>query len=46
MQEGVSATVYSPIETAKSMEPYAYFPQVLQHIAIADTEDKIDTLLS
>jgi len=42
-----SAIIYSLIETAKAndLEPYAYLLQVLQHIAVADTEEKIDALL-
>lgn len=42
-----SATCYSLIETAKSngLEPYAYLQHVLQHIAAADTLEKIEALL-
>jgi transposase len=42
-----SATCYSLIETAKAngLEPYAYLHHVLQHIAAADTLEKIEALL-
>ncbi len=42
-----SATCYSLIETAKAngLEPYAYVHHVLQHIAAADTLEKIEALL-
>jgi len=42
-----SATCYSLIETAKAngLEPYAYLHHVLQHIAVADTLEKIEALL-
>ena len=42
-----SATVYSLIETAKAngLEPYAYLRHVLQHIAAADTVEKLEALL-
>ena len=42
-----SATCYSLIETAKAngLEPYAYLHHVLQHIATADTLEKIEALL-
>jgi transposase len=41
------ATCYSLIETAKAngLEPYAYLHHVLQHIAAADTLEKIEVLL-
>jgi transposase len=42
-----SATCYSLIETARAngLEPYAYLHHVLQHIAAADTLEKIEALL-
>jgi transposase len=42
-----SATCYSLIESAKAngLEPYAYLHHVLQHIAAADTLEKIEALL-
>jgi transposase len=42
-----SATCYSLIETAKAngLEPYAYLQHVLQHIAAADTVEKLEALL-
>jgi len=42
-----SATCYSLIETAKAngLEPYAYLHHVLQHIAAADTLEKLEALL-
>jgi transposase len=42
-----SATCYSLIETAKAngLEPSAYLHHVLQHIAAADTLEKIEALL-
>jgi transposase len=42
-----SATCYSLIETAKAngLEPSAYIHHVLQHIADADTLEKLETLL-
>jgi transposase len=42
-----SASCYSLIETAKAngLEPYAYLQHVLQHIAAADTVEKIEALL-
>ena len=42
-----SATVYSLIETAKAngLEPYDYLRHVLEHIAAADTAEKIEALL-
>ena len=42
-----SATCYSLIETAKAngLEPYAYLSYVLQHIAAADTVEKLEALL-
>jgi len=42
-----SASCYSLIETAKAngLEPYAYLQHVLQHIAAADTLEKIEALL-
>ena len=42
-----SATCYSLIETAKAngLEPYAYLHHVLQHVAAADTLEKIEALL-
>jgi hypothetical protein len=42
-----SATCYSLIETAKAngLEPYAYLHHVLQHIAAADTLEKVEALL-
>ena len=42
-----SATCYSLIETAKAngLEPYAYLRYVLEHIAAADTVEKIEGLL-
>jgi len=42
-----SATCYSLIETAKAngLEPYAYLSFVLQHIAAADTVEKLEALL-
>lgn len=42
-----SATVYSLIETAKAngLEPYDYLRHVLEHIAAADTVEKIEALL-
>jgi transposase len=42
-----SATVYSLIETAKAngLEPYDYLRHVLDHIAAADTVEKIEALL-
>jgi len=42
-----SATAYSLIETAKAngLEPYDYLRHVLEHIAAADTVDKIEALL-
>ena len=42
-----SATCYSLIETAKAngLEPYAYLRYVLEHIAAADTVEKIEALL-
>ena len=42
-----SATCYSLIETAKAngLEPSAYLHHVLQHIATADTLEKIEALL-
>jgi transposase len=42
-----SATIYSLIETAKAngLEPYAYLRHVLQHIATADTVEKMEALL-
>ena len=42
-----SATCYSLIETAKAngLEPSAYLQHVLQHIAEADTLEKIEALL-
>ena len=44
---GASETCYSLIETAKAngLEPYAYLHHVLQHIAAADTLEKIEALL-
>jgi len=42
-----SATCYSLIETAKAngLEPSAYIQYVLEHIATADTLEKLETLL-
>ena len=42
-----SATCYSLIETAKAngLEPYAYIRYVLEHIAAADTVEKLEMLL-
>lgn len=42
-----SATCYSLIETAKAngLEPYAYIRHVLEHIATADTVEKLEMLL-
>jgi transposase len=42
-----SATCYSLIETAKAngLEPYDYLHHVLQHIAAADTVEKLEALL-
>jgi len=42
-----SATCYSLIETAKAndLEPYAYLSYLLQHIATADTVEKLEALL-
>ncbi len=42
-----SATCYSLIETAKAngLEPYDYLHHVLQHIAEADTVEKLEALL-
>ena len=42
-----SATCYSLIETAKAngLEPYAYLQHVLNHIAAADTVEKLEALL-
>ena len=42
-----SATYCSLIEMAKanSLEPYAYLQYVLQHIAAADTVEKLEALL-
>jgi transposase len=42
-----SATVYSLIETAKAngLEPYEYLRHVLEHIAAADTVEKVEALL-
>ncbi len=42
-----SATCYSLIETAKAngLEPYDYLHRVLQHIAAADTLEKLEALL-
>jgi hypothetical protein len=42
-----SATCYSLIETAKAngLEPYHYIHHVLQHIAAADTVEKLEVLL-
>ena len=42
-----SATCYSLIETAKAngLEPYDYLHRVLQHIAAADTVEKLEALL-
>jgi hypothetical protein len=42
-----SASCYSLIETAKAngLEPYTYLQYVLQHIAAADTLEKIEALL-
>ena len=42
-----SATHYSLIETAKAngLEPYEYLRHVLQHIAAADTVEKLEALL-
>jgi hypothetical protein len=42
-----SVTVYSLIETAKAngLEPHDYLRHVLQHIAAADTVEKIEALL-
>jgi len=42
-----SATCYSLIETAKAngLEPYDYLHYVLQHIAAADTVEKLEALL-
>jgi len=42
-----SASCYSLVETAKSngLEPYEYLRQVLQHIAAADTVEKLEALL-
>ena len=42
-----SATCYSLIETAKAngLEPYAYLRHVLEHIAAANTVEKIEALL-
>jgi len=42
-----SATIYSLIETAKAngLEPYTYLRHVLQHIATADTVEKMEALL-
>ncbi len=42
-----SATCYSLIESAKAngLEPYGYLHHVLQHIAAADTVEKLEALL-
>ena len=42
-----SATCYSLVETAKlnGLEPYAYLKHVLEHIAEADTVEKLEALL-
>ncbi len=42
-----SATCYSLVETAKAngLEPYYYLHHVLQHIAAADTVEKLEALL-
>ncbi|WP_421856987.1 IS66 family transposase [Marinomonas sp.] len=42
-----SATWYSLVETAKAngLEPYAYILHILQHIASADTVEKLEALL-
>ena len=42
-----SATCYSLIETAKAngLEPYDYLHQVLQHVAAADSVEKLEALL-
>jgi len=42
-----SATCYSLIETAKAngLEPFAYIQYVLQHIASADSVEKLEALL-
>lgn len=42
-----SATCYSLIETAKAnqLDPYAYIHYVLNHIAAADTPEKVEALL-
>ncbi|ANB01197.1 transposase [Ectothiorhodospira sp. BSL-9] len=42
-----SATCYSLIETAKAngLEPSAYIHHVLEHIAKADTVEKLEALL-
>jgi len=42
-----SATCYSLIETAKAngLEPFAYVNHLLQHIATADTVEKLEALL-
>jgi transposase len=42
-----SATCYSLIETAKAngIDPYAYIKYILDHIADADTPEKLDALL-
>jgi len=42
-----SATCYSLIETAKAngLEPSAYIKYVLEHIATADTLEKLESLL-
>lgn len=42
-----SATCYSLIETAKAnqLEPWVYVHHVLEHIAEADTLDKLEALL-
>ncbi len=42
-----SATCFSLVETAKAnnLEPYGYLHRVLQHIAAADTVEKLESLL-